>query len=205
MNEIMCVASLSGLRLYSIRESDMGEVEMTTEGQIRSLSYPGAPSRQRLSQIEFGGLDEAALAEFREVPPERLVGIARVAEKAIDTIVKSDCAGLLVEAQTLAEEGQYPQSFISSWLALEKHFLELWRSTNSIRAEPMSGRNHMASVLKELRSKSVIGDQHFERLETFRKKRNEISHERLTTSRQEAEACFKECVSVVGRDLGLIP
>ena len=55
LNEIMSTASLLGLPMMTVRESDMGEMDMTEKGQIRSISYPTSSSRQQLSQMEFGG------------------------------------------------------------------------------------------------------------------------------------------------------
>jgi len=204
LNEIMCVASLTGLPMQAVSEPDMGEVEVTGRGEIRSLAYPVSLTRQRFAGIEFEGTDEATLGLFREVPPQRMVEIMKAAERAIDTKVKSDCAVLCIQAGTLAGAAQYTQSFLSSWSALETHYRETFRILASGNRKPgEKARAKVGVILKTLRSKSLIGDEEFSRVEGLRVERNRISHENRTASREEALECYKECAATVRDDLGI--
>ena len=202
MNEIMSVASLLGLPMMSVHESDLGELEMTGEGQIRSMEYPGSEGRREVSQVEFGGADEATLRGFREVEPARFAQIVSTAERVIDSRAKSDCAILLVEARTLAEGGQCAQSFLSSWSAIEKYFREVYQSRRPGR--PSRARMNVGEVLRELHAESVLADEQFDVLERLRKRRNEISHGDASTSPEEAIECYAQCALVVGRYLGVL-
>jgi hypothetical protein len=204
LNEIMCVALLTGLPMQAVSEADIGEIEVTDRGEIRSLAYPVSPARQRLAGIELGGTDEATLNSFRELAPESLAKVLKVAEGAINTEAKSDCAILLVQAGTLAGAAQYTQSYIFSWLALETHYRETFRvKVLGNRGSGTRVKKKVGVILEILHTKSIMNDNEFERIDKMRQKRNGISHQNGSASRAEALECYRECVRVVRSDLGL--
>ena len=202
LNEILCAASLTGLPMLAVSEPDLGEIEVTNRGEIRNLAYPASPARQRLAGIEFGETDETTLSSFREVTLQRLTEILKIAESAINTEVKSNCAVLLVQAGTLADAAQYTQSYLSSWLALETHYREAFR-VNILGNHGTRVKKKISVILERLRRKSILDEDEFKRIDKMREKRNVISHENGFASRAEALECYSECVRVVMSDLGL--
>lgn len=94
---------------------------------IEQVAFPVSPDRARLAWHQFE-IDEQSLKSYREVTQDNLLGIIQKAEQVTRKTAASDYLVFLLEAYTLFTTSEYMQSFLMSWLVLERYITKLWEA-----------------------------------------------------------------------------
>lgn len=211
LNEIMGTSLLSGLPVFAIRENDIGEVSFRKDSKmIEQIAFPVSPDRARLASYQFS-IDEQSLRSHREVAQDSLLQIIQKAEQVTRQPAASDYLVFLLEAYTLFTNSEYMQSFIMSWLVLERYITKLWEGY--LAEEGVSGERKRKLtnplfwstdyVLETLNLSGKINDDEFKSLMRLKTKRNDITHEGSITAKNESEECLRTAELFVRRELGL--
>lgn len=211
LNEIMAVTAFSGIPVYSVRENDVGEASFVMgSDMVSQMAFPASAERAALAWHQWS-MDEQALKQYRQTSVDTFIQIVRKAEEAAAQPAASDYLVYLLEAFTLMQNSEYMESFIMSWLVLERHLAKLWESY--LQEESVSGSrkrklmdpifwsvDYMIEVLSL--SGKVTGEE-YKLLMRFKTKRNDITHEGSITTLPECKECFDTAMSSVRKELGL--
>lgn len=211
LNEIMGSVLLSGIPVLAVRENDVGYASFQIESEhMASMSFPISPFRAKLAERHLH-IDEKMLKEYREISKEALLKVIKNTEKVTQSIEGSDYLVFLLEAYTYFANSEYMQSFIMSWLVLERYINKLW--TDYLKKENISGKRKdkltnsnfwtVDDILETLTFAGNINKDKYKLFMILKRKRNKISHSGEVTQRSEAQECFKTAETVVKNELGI--
>lgn len=203
LNEIIATCVILDLPFHAIRESDL--VEITIEPNtfnITGMSWqPSSYESSSLQQQDIWGsvLPSSLTFERRMVKRATVCKAISKAEKLTASQATRNSLIFLLEAHTLYENSEYPQSFLSSWIIIENHIRGLWdkflkeKKTDKRRVSKLFSPNYsdIDHILETLNLSNELATEKYALLMKLKKVRNDIVHSGEKASMKEAEECFQ--------------
>jgi len=211
LNEIMATGFLLGLPFFAARELEVSDSKIDSSNlNITSFGIRTISLRTQLF-YEFSLMKEPVFTGRIEVEKEKLVGLIQQAERISQDPDMADFLVFLLEAHTCLQSSEYMQSFMISWIIIERHMSWLWKKflreehiTRSRREKLMNPAYWTIDfILETLNLAGRLPPDDYEALMRLKKKRNDIMHEGERVSQHEAERCLKVAKGIVQRRIGL--
>jgi len=209
LNEIFAACLLSDLPFVAVRDMDVAEAGINAADMtLGSWGSGDSPLRDLLFQQEHGLLR----GPFLTVLPERQT----MDEKEVDRLIESaeewtgdpevaDFLVLLLESHTCLENYENRQSFLMSWMIIERHIFWLWMRTLEEeqiarkRRSKLTNPTYMTTdlMLEVLNIAGRLSAEQYSTLMELKNRRNDVIHKGKNISRDEAEKAFQNARSFV--------
>ncbi len=205
---IMSVAVVSGIPLQSLSSSDLAEVTFDNKThKITGSSWHG--TSQRLDLFHFRLKQPPAHLNARtQISIGDLENVLRTAENILANDEHVNLLKLLLSSYTQLSNGDNSQSFITSWIIVERHIYGLWmqkllsaRVSKRIRDD--LDRWDLYRVLEILHLDKVIPDDEYVELRSLQGLRNDVIHEGHEITEKLAAKCFGLAMNIVKKRTNL--
>ena len=208
LNEIMATGLLLDLPFFAARELEVSEAEI--DPSISIITSFGIRMISLRTQLfyEFPIRRETNVPiDKNEVEKEKLVGLIREAERVTQDPELADFLVLLLEAYTCLQSSEYMQSFMMSWVIIERHMFWLWEkflreeNITRTRREKLTSPAYWTAdaILESLNLTRQLSLEDYNSLMDLKNKRNSIMHEGERVTRNEADTCFQIARRIVQR------
>jgi len=209
LNELMATMLLHGKRAFAFREQELGKASIDPESkEFRSYEPPGSPLRLALSGEKLG--PHLVVPEIRResVKPEQVASWIGKAEEMKRDPALAEFAVFLLESRTHLQGSEFMESFVFSWLIIEKQLYRLWARYLARQALPKRRREKLTdssrwtvdSVIESLNLVGEVSNEQYESLSRMRKTRNDIIHEGERVNRDQAVECIRVAHSMLKQE-----
>jgi hypothetical protein len=209
-NEIMATGLLLDLPFLAARELEVSDAQIdpsdftTVSFGIRTISL-----RTQLF-CQFAFIRSPSFIERREISKDKLVQLIQQAERNTQDYDIADFLVFLLEAYTYLQSSEYMQSFVMSWVIIERQMFWLWKKflreeqIGRIRREKMMNPAYwtLDFVLQTLNLVGKISREDYQMSMDLKNKRNDIMHLGERVSESEAKKCFEIAKMIVQRRIG---
>lgn len=205
LNEIMATALLLDIPFLAIRQLDLHEAEMDPEKlTICSHGISTASPRAILFEEEWTPKQKYndVFRKKREVSKQDLIKIIKRAEALSKKKMSGELLIYFLESFTHIEESEYNQSFVMSWLIIEKYLSSRWK--DFIKEKAIGGNRKdkledwtIGQFLEVLHLSKKITKKQYKLFMEMKKKRDKFVHEGKQISKENAQKSFKTCVSII--------
>lgn len=203
LNEIMAAFLLVGLEASAIRELEVCDAKI--DSSSLTVSEYGARTRTLRTQLFFFFPEQLVLEGRTEIEKENFIKIVNYAEHISKDPDVSDFLTFFLQAHTHLENSEYSQSFILSWVIVERHMLWLWKKFLREEQMPRKRRDKLTNpaywttdfILEGLNIGGRLSLKEYEDLSALKNKRNDIIHLGESTTLEEAKECFKIAKNIV--------
>jgi hypothetical protein len=204
LNEIMAVLLLSGIETSAITENDLGEAEFTA-AIFRSWEMVGRLEKANcLEYPEF----KTPLIKLKE---EKIINLIEKAANISTDCTLSDYLVFLLQAYTHKQNSEFTQSFILSWLIIERQIS--WQWVNFLSEEGVAKRRRdklmnsnywtIDFVIEALSLSGNLPSNEYDILISLKNKRNDIIHSGETPSKEETNKCYLLACQIVKERCGM--
>lgn len=209
LNEIMATGLLLDLPFFAARELEVSDAEIDPSNlTITSFGIRTVSLRTQL--FEFAFMRSPSFIERREINKEKLVQLIQQAERNTQDSDIADFQVFLLEAYTCLQSSEYMQSFVMSWVIIERQMSWLWKKFLKEEQIERTRREKMMNpaywtldfVLETLNLVGKISPEDYQILMNLKNKRNDIMHEGERVSESEAEKCFEIAKIIVKQRIG---
>lgn len=209
-NEIMVAALLLGVRTLAVREAELGEAEIDPEKlTIAGHSMPIISLRTKLAE-EYMRLYPSSIPFERQViSPDGIAKIVRIAEELTADPTSSTVLLMLLEGYTHFQNGEYTQSVIMTWVVIERWLDSLWQ--DFIKHKGIAGKRKQKLVesifwtadviLETLNLAGKLQNDVFEKIVGLKRIRNNILHDGIRATKEEAEGCMNLASRLLAGDV----
>lgn len=204
LNEIMATSLLMGLEANAVRELEVCDAEINPS-LLTIISWGTRAYTLRTQLAEIFPPKQLRLEDRIEVTKESLKKIIRQSERISKDPDISDFLTFFLQAQTHLKNSEYSQSFIMSWVIIERQMLWLWRKFLKEERMPRKRRDKLTNpaywttdfVIEGLNLGGQLSEKEYKDLMNLKSKRNDIIHLGESTTLEEAEKCFKIAKNIV--------
>lgn len=210
LNEIMATFLLMGLEASAVRELEVCDAKIDSSSM--TITSWGTRTHTLRTQLAYFLPQQQIMVESRtEISKKTLIGIIHQAERISKDPDISDFLTFFLEAHTHLKNSEYSQSFIMSWVIVERHMLWLWKKFLKEEQIPRKRRGKLTNpaywtidfVLEGLNIGGQLSKKDYEDLMSLKTKRNDIIHLGESTTLEEAEKCFKIAREIVKQRSGI--
>ena len=210
LNEIMATFLLMGLEASAIRELEVGEAKI--DASSLTLTQWGTRTDTLRTQLSHLFPSTQMMLENRiEIKKEELARTIKQAERISKDPDVSDFLTFFLESHTHLKNSEYSQSFILSWVIVEKQMYWLWKKFLREEQIPSERRRKLTFpaiwtidfVLEVLNLGGQLSKEEYRDLMSLKNRRNEIIHQGESATLEEAEKCFKIAKDIVRQRSGL--
>ena len=198
MNEVIGTSVLLGFKFDVVREGDIGSSTVSSDKrEIRSVQYPISLSRNWQASREFSiSIDENILETSLKF---KWVDIDSIISKAEEITTNPDLSKsiiFLVQAAAHLSNAEFLESFILSWLIIERHFGTVWdeflveSNITGKRKKKLTGRP-IDFVIEQLSLSHRISEEVYHELIELKDIRNDINHEGYVCTVSDGNNCFQ--------------
>jgi hypothetical protein len=190
-----CLA-LAGVNCYKVNEADIQSARIGPSEIFLSSELPANSLRARLS--EANAFNE--ISDFREVPVQTLCDSIKQAELISTSAISSDFL-LWFEGYNHYQHNEYDQSFIMSWIVVEKQLhrlflnhltrLEKKKRLDKTKNKKLKRIQSVATLLLFLRATNRINARDYGTLSELNQKRNDFVHDGASLTSQDSKKCLK--------------
>lgn len=211
LNEIMATFLLMGFEASAVRELEVGTA--TIDSQSLTVTSWGTRTDTLRGQLAYPFRPQQQMLENRfDVGKEDLIRVIRQAERISEDPDISDFLTFFLEAHTHLKNSEYSQSFILSWVIVERHLSWLWNKFLKEERMPRKRRDKLTNpaywttdfVIEGLNIGGRFSKTDYEDLMALKGKRNDIIHLGEGTTLEEAEKCFEIASDIVKQRSGLV-
>ena len=185
LNEIMATLLVRSIPVCAVRERELVRVTIGMRNmEIENLGPYRAPVEYEDKSTRF-------------YYPKNIESLIRRAEVlTADSDLRMDLF-LLLEAYTQHLDSAYMQSFLFSWLAVERWLESSWRSYLDEQSKPSDSAWTTDGILEGLNLAGTVDSTTYSKMVEFLRKRNEILHRGAEVTSGESDACFYLILSLV--------
>jgi len=210
LNEIMATSLLLGLEANAVRELEVGNAKI--DSSSLTIASWGTRAYTLRTQLAYIFLPQQLRLEDRtNVRSEDINKIIQQAERISQDPDISDFLTFFLQAHTHLKNSEYSQSFIMSWVIIERQMLWLWKKFLKEEQMPKKRRDKLTNlayrtidfVIEGLNIGGRLSKKEYEDLIVLKNKRNDIIHQGESTTLEEAEKCFQMAKSIVKQRSGL--
>ena len=198
LNEIMATALLLDIPASMIKESELGEISIDPEDRkVGRESMPINSMRTNLINSRWSiplnmEYDRIKLSE------NKISNLFSTAEKFTNDESFKDLLSFYLESYSLFQNYSYSQSFIMSWLIIERYLSLLWKKNliDNVKGEQkkrLKDRDRWSAyyIIETLTLLGIIKtNEKYKTLMRLKKKRDHIVHRGEQCSKEEAEECL---------------
>lgn len=203
MNEIMGVSLLLNFDFDAVRLEDIGEASISKETkEMRNIQFPISLKRNWQAAQSFGGINENTLQAAVKLTPENLSEIVRTSERITKLPENSKIVSLLVAAKAHMKGSEFMESFILSWLMIERILRNKWESF--LARKNVAGRRRkklrewsIDSIIETMSLDNEIAEDFYDELMQLKTKRNDVNHEGYVNSQKDSIKCFQIAMQMV--------
>ena len=210
LNEIMATFMLNGLEASAVRELEVCDAKIDPSS-VTITQWGTRVNTLRTQLAYFFPQQQLTLENRTEIGKEDLARVIQQAERISKDPDISDFLAFFLEAHTHLKNSEYSQSFIMSWVIVERQMYWLWKKF--LREEQISSKRRkkltfpavwtIDFVLEGLNLGGRLPQKDYEDLMALKSKRNDIIHLGEGTSVEEAEKCFEIARDIVKQRSGL--
>lgn len=210
LNEIMATSLLMGLEANAIRELEVSNAKIDPSSLIiRSWRTRAYTLRTQLAYI-FPP-QQPRFEDRIKVKKENIIEIIQQAERISQDPDISDFLTFFLQAHTHLDNSEYSQSFIMSWVIIEREMIWLWRKFLKEEQMPRKRREKLSRttywtidfIIEGLNIGGRLSEKEYRDLMDLKSNRNDIIHAGESTTLEEAEKCFEMAKSIVKQRSGL--
>lgn len=210
LNTIFGIAFLSGYDCLAARDSEIAEISIDPNLLTISSTAFQISSLRTLHAAWFK--HEISPFERNEIPEEKIKELIRKAERIGQHVDLTEQIIFLLEGFTHFENSEYSQSFIMSWLIVEKYLFKLWLEFLSERGITGKRKDKFTSsilwstdhVLETLDLVGKVNKSDYVLLMDLKNKRNNFVHRGVQIDKRTSEKLLDQCLSIVKNDLARI-
>ncbi len=204
LNEIMAVRLVGGKTTYALRENEVSEISIDPqEKQITSKGVTSLSPRSSLIEEWFRGFRPRTSREV--ISNENLEKWLHNAEQVTQDISFSETLRFLLEAYTHFQNSDYLETFVLSWLIIEKDIYSHWDrylETKSVlgprrRKLENPGAWTIDIVIEELSLAGEIPLDAYQKLMSMKTVRNNIIHKGERVSEKQANELLELALKTV--------
>lgn len=198
LNTIFGVSLIFGFNSISVRELELFSMKMDAE----SLSIGGfswQSEAKRFNPYTSHGLRKNA------IPLDSMNIIIKVAEKVSQSDVINESVIFLLESFTHFYNSEYSQSFLFSWLVIEKYISRLFEEMLSLKGVSAKRKKKFKThdkwstetKIEVLNFNGIINSDDYNFLIRFNTKRNEFAHKGKTIDQNESQKLFEFSQNII--------
>jgi hypothetical protein len=207
LNEIMAIGLLFDLPFFAARELEVSNAQIDPSTlTITSWGIEMISLRSQLFGEEWmAGSKSELFVDRREVEKEMLIKLIQEAQRITQDPEIADFLVFLLEAYTCLQSSEYMQSYIMSWVIIERQVFWLWEKF--LREEQITHKRRdklmnpaywtVDAILESLNLVGQLSPEDYKELMELKNKRNDIIHEGERVSKDEAEGCFLNAKRIV--------
>jgi len=202
LSNLMATAVLSGLPLQAVRTKEIADVTFDNKThQITGSSWSG--SSKRMDLFQHHSFNQSFFFDARnQISVEGLKSIIKTAELFMENDEFEYILKLLLSAYTQKNNGDYSQSFITSWTIIERDIYDLWMkklisSRISKKSREDLDRWDLYKVLEILHLDKIIPDEDYYEFKMLQNLRNDVIHEGHEITPKIAEKCYNLSEEIV--------
>lgn len=210
LNEIMATFLLLGVEANAVRELEVDNAKI--DPASLSITEWGIRTHTLRTQLAQFFPPQPLEAKSRiEIEKGRLVRLIKQAERINKDPDISDFLIFFLEAHTHLHNSEYSQSFVMSWVIIERQMYWLWKKFLKEEQMPRKRREKLTNpvywtidfVLEGLNLGGQLSKEDYCDLMFLKRKRNDIIHQGESVALDEAEKCFRIAKDVVRQRSGL--
>ena len=211
-NEIMATFLLYGLDTNAVREIEVGQATIDPVSLTLSSYGTRADTPRTRVGLPFSAETPYIWPPIVEIEKEQFSKIIQQAERISGDPDISDFLIFLLESRTHLKNSEYNQSFIMSWVIVERQMSWIWQKF--LREEGIGGERRkkltnpayatMDFILEALSLKGLLSQNDYQDLMSLKNKRNDIIHSGEFVTLQEAEKCFGLAEKIVKQKSGIL-
>jgi len=203
----MATGLLIGLPFLAARELEVSDAQIDPSAlTITSWGIKTVSLRSQL--FGEGWMTSSKFEQFEdriEVENKELIEIIQEAQRITQDPEVADLLIFLLEAFTCLQSSEYMQSFIMSWVIIERYVSSLWEKflreeqiTHNRRDKLMNTAYWTVdTILESLNLTGRLSIEDHKDLMDLKNKRNDIIHVGERVSKDEAERCFQNAKRIV--------
>ena len=206
-NTIMAVALVFDVPAYAVNSSDLAEV--TFDNKTHNInSYSWSTSRRLNTNLDFRNINQPHTFHRTKISADIITKIIDTAEIIIKNDEYAEYLKLLLSSNTQLNSDHNTQSFITSWIIIERDIYRMWsEKINSARVgrrirEELE-RWDVHKVLEILHLDKIISNDDYEELNQLQKLRNDVIHEGQEVTKKRATNCFNLAHNVINNVVNL--
>jgi hypothetical protein len=199
LNEIMAATLLSGVHSFAVRESELGKAEIDPQNlTIAGHNMPLISMRTKLEQQHVGLSPDLIPFERQVLSTDDIKKILRLAEELTVDPASSTVLLMLLEGYTHFHNAEYTQSFLMTWVVIEKWLDTLWEDL--MKEKGIAGKRKQKlvesmlwtadTILETLNLVGKLSNDPYKQVAKLKKRRNTILHNGIRATKEEAEACI---------------
>jgi hypothetical protein len=216
LNVIFAMALLHGVPAISVREGEIGTIQFDPKSWMdRGFSMPISSLRTMLYEERFSGGGHPRITPVMRRTIVSIESLTEILQKCDKVISDNDKASELIfwlEAITHLNASEYPQSFVMSWLIIEKFLSGLWlqflgeKKVFDKRGKKLGNPNlwSIDSVIESLNLSGMLDDNRYALLMDLKTKRNRFVHRGWNITKEYADKCIVLATSIVRDDLSAL-
>lgn len=216
LNEIMATAFFFKFPTFAVREIDLWEIGPGPEDLAMGVRYstPIIERRRGMGSMRNYLISERErrIRTFpfmpykrKTVPLTELSDIIKQAERITKDEEVRDNLIYLLEAYTHLENSEYTQSFITSWITIEKHLFRTWNKfleDSEIKGEREKKLENPAYwtvdyILETLNIAGRLDEKDYTLLIDLKNKLDDIIHKGKGVTKEEAQKCLDTGLSLL--------
>ena len=200
-NTIMSVALVFDVPAYILNSSDLAETEFDNKTHNVN-SYSWSDSRRLDLNLHLKNMNRLHTFRRTTISYETIMKIINAAEIIIENEEHVEYLKLLLSSNTQLNGGYNAQSFITSWIIIERDIYRMWvEKINSARVgrrirEDLE-RWDVHKVLEILHVDKIISNDDYVELNQLQKLRNDVIHEGQEVTQKSATTCFNLARDVI--------
>ena len=206
-NTIMAVALVFDVPTYVVNSSDLAEVIFDNKTHNIN-SYSWFNSRRLDTNLGFRNISQLHTLHRTKISADTIIKIIEIAEIVIKNDEYSEYLKLLLSSNTQLNSDHNTQSFITSWIIIERDIYRMWsEKINSARVgrrirEELE-RWDVHKVLEMLHLDKIISNDDYVELNQLQKLRNDVIHEGQEVTKKRATNCFNLAHNVINNVVNL--
>ena len=200
-NTIMSVALIFDVPADILNSSDLAETAFDNKTHNVN-SYSWSDSRRLDSNLHFKNMNQLHTLHRTTISFETIMKIIDAAEIIIKNEEHVEYLKLLLSSNTQLNGGYNAQSFITSWIIIERDIYRMWvEKINSARVgrrirEDLE-RWDVHKVLEILHVDKIISNDDYVELNQLQRLRNDVIHEGEEVTQKRATTCFNLARDVI--------
>ena len=210
LNEIMATFLLMGFEASAVRELEVCDAKIDPSS-LTITRWGTRVDTPRTQLAHFFPQQRLMLESRTEIGKDDLISVIEQAERISQDPDISDFLAFFLEAHTHLKNSEYSQSFIMSWVIVERQMYWLWKKFLKEEQIPSKRRKKLTFpaiwtidfVLEGLNLGGQLSKEDYIDLMSLKEKRNAIIHDGESTTFEEAEKCFKIAKDIVKQRSGL--
>lgn len=209
LNEIMAVRLMDGKPTYALREQEVTETRI--DPQEKRITSKGVTSLSPRASMMDEWLRESwhVPQRLEVISVEALEGWLRKTEKVTQSDTLSETLRFLLEAHSHFHYSDYLESFVLSWLIVERDVFARWhrylegRSIEATRMGKLENPHVWTAelVIEELSLAGSISMDDYQKLMSMKTVRNGLIHKQRRVSKEQANELLELALVIVRKEV----